>query len=263
MRRTAIFTVLLCALGGGVTVAGAAGLFGAVELQRRVVLWGLPLAAAALAAWCGRGGAAGRAPSLRLAGLAAALLAFAADQSFLAVTYATRSATFTYGAQELAGGGLARAALWALPACLVLGVAGWERALRGCVYAGWSRRLSAPAAAALSALAGTALALPAILPEGQVRDPAFVAASLAATVCRELTLVLLFARGGGLVVAGLYRGLLVFTEAFVINDWYSLYFPAANYVADGPSFYVARAATAALALGLVAALLGRRRQVAA
>lgn len=151
-----MLTVLLCAVGGGVTVAGAAGLFGAVELQRRVVLWGLPLVAAALAAWCGGGGEAGRAPARLSTGLAAALLAFA-----------------------------------------------------------------------------------------------------------ELTLVLLFVRGGGLVVAGLYRGLLVFTEAFVINDWYSLFFPAANYVADGPWFYVARAATAALAFGLVAALLGRRREVAA
>ncbi|HEX5760881.1 MAG TPA: hypothetical protein VF121_16960, partial [Thermoanaerobaculia bacterium] len=177
MRRTAILTVLLCALGGGVTAAGARGLLGSAELQRRIVLWGIPAAALVLAAACGREGRDRTRPARRAAGLAAVALAFAADQSFLAATYATGSVTFTQGAQELAGGRLAAAALWALPACVLLGVVGWERALRGGVYAGWRRRLPAPAAAALSALAGTALALPAVLPEGQVRDPGFVAAA--------------------------------------------------------------------------------------
>jgi hypothetical protein len=129
--------------------------------------------------------------------------------------------------------------------------------LRGAVYTGWRRLLPRSAAAAavvVSALAGLVLALAPILPGGEVRDAAFVGASLFAVLCREVSLTLLFSRGGGLLVAGLYRGALVFVEAFVVHDWYSLYFPAYNYVTSGVPFYAARAASALLGLIVVAAL---------
>ncbi len=161
-----------------------------------------------------------------------------------------------------AGRQLAATALWALPLCLVLGIWGWERALRGAVYTGWRRRLAAPAALSLSVLTGLVLALPPVLPVGEIRDLPFVAAALAAVLCREISFALLFSRGGGLLVAGLYRGFLWFVEAFVITDWYSLYFPAYNYVAGGPLFYAARVASALLGLGIILAVARPGRETA-
>jgi len=107
-------------------------------------------------------------------------------------------------------------------------------------------------------LAGLALALPPILPVGEIRDLPFVAAALTAVLCREVSFALVFSRGGGLLVAGLYRGALWFVEAFVINDWYSLYFPSANYVAGDPLFYAARAVAALLGLAVVVAAVRPR-----
>ncbi|HYG65207.1 MAG TPA: hypothetical protein VEL74_21685, partial [Thermoanaerobaculia bacterium] len=117
-----------------------------------------------------------------------------------------------------------------------------------------------PAALGVSVALGAALSLPSLLPGGEVRDPAFVAASLVAVLCREASFGLLFTRGGGLLVAGLYRGALYFAETFVINDWYSVYFPAFNYVAGGSALYVARAVAAVLALGVIAAVTGLLRR---
>jgi hypothetical protein len=223
------------------------------EMQRRLVLWGLPLAVLLLSfllfprllrpaeVAAGRSGR-------RLLLLAACLAALVIDQSFLAVGYFTHWATFTFAA---GGRPLAVTALWALPACLFLGIWGWERALRGSLYTGWRRRLPAPAALVLSILAGAVLALPAVLPRGEVPDKAFVAAALAAVLCRELCFSLLFRHGGGLLVAGLYRGALLFIEAFVVTDWYGLFAPPFNYVAGGPLFYVVRTACALLAASVI------------
>lgn len=263
MVRAVVLTLLLIALGAGLALPQAAALLGDVDAYRRAVLWGIPLAAMVLSLVLH--------PRLtkpandlpgpfarRFALLTVALLAFAADQSFLGVSYWTGWASFTFSARENGGGALALTALWALPACLILGIWGWERALRGSVYTGWRRLLARPGAIAVSALAGLALSLPPVLPGGEVRDPAFVGASLVAALCREVSCALLFSRGGGLLVAGLYRGALYFVEAFVVHDWSSLFFPAYNYVTGDPAFYAARAASALLSLGVVA-LLTRRR----
>lgn len=247
MTRTILLTLLLLALGLALASPVAADLARNAEVFRQVVLWGLP-GAALLLAFLFQPSIA-RTASPRPILLAGCAIAFLIDQSFLGVGYVTKWATFSFGAQELAGGRLALHALWALPACLVLGIWGWERALRGAVYAGWRSRMHWAGAASLSILAGVALGLPAILPGGEVRDAAFVAASLVAFLAREISLVRLFARGG-LLAAGLYRALFSFTEAFVINDWYSVYFPSYDYVAGAPAFYVARAATATLAAGV-------------
>lgn len=263
MIRAAVLTILLIAVGVAFALPQTAAALGDVESYRSVVLWGVPVAALLLALVLQprlvvnpedpRPGPLPR----RLVLIAVAALAFAADQSFLGVSYWTGWATFTFGAQDLGAGELAMTALWALPACLILGIWGWERALRGAVYNGWRRSLPWTGAVALSVLAGLALSLAPILPGGEVRDPAFVAASLLTAVCREISLVLLFTRGGGLLVAGLYRGTLYFVEAFVVHDWTSLFFPAYNYVTSGSSFYAARAASAVLALGVVAVLTRR------
>lgn len=257
--RTALLTISLIALGVGLALPQTAARLGDVETYRRAVLWGIPAAALLLSLLLH--------PRLtkpandlpgplarRFALLAVAVLAFGADQSFLGISEWTGWATFTFGAQ----GRPMLTALWALPLCLVLGIWGWERALRGSVYTGWRRRLERPAAIAVSAAAGLALALPPILPGGEVRDPAFVAASLITALCREISFALLFSRGGGLLVAGLYRGALGFVEAFVVHDWNSLCFPAYNYVTSGAAFYAVRAASALLALGVVAVMTKRR-----
>ncbi|HEX3555067.1 MAG TPA: hypothetical protein VIA62_17730, partial [Thermoanaerobaculia bacterium] len=94
--------------------------------------------------------------------------------------------------------------------------------------------------------------LPLILPRGEVPDAAFVAGTLIAVLCREVSFALLFRGGGGLLVAGLYRGVLWFLEAFVVTDWFGLFSPPFNYVTSGPLFYGVRAACALLAAGVIA-----------
>jgi hypothetical protein len=253
MLRAALLTVLLLALGVVSVLPVTWALIAEPETQRRLVLWGLPLAAMLLSFLLfprllrPAEVAAGR-PGRRLLLLSACLVALLIDQSFLVVGYFTRWATFTF---PQSGNDLAVTALWALPACLFLGIWGWERALRGSVYTGWRRRLPAPAALAISLCTGAVLALPVVLPRGEVPDKAFVASALAAVLCRELCFSLLFRNGGGLLVAGLYRGALLFVEAFVVTDWYGLFSPSFNYVTGGPLFYVVRTACALLAAGVI------------
>ncbi len=259
MIRTVLLTIFLIALGVGLTLPQTAARLGDVDIYRHAVLWGIPAAALVLSLVLhprltkpanDLPGPVAR----RFALLAVAVLAFGADQSFLGISYWTGWATFTSGAQ----GKPMITALWALPLCLILGIWGWERALRGSVYTGWRRRLERPGAIAASAAVGLALSLPSILPGGEVRDPAFVGASVVAALCREVCFALLFSRGGGLLVAGLYRGALYFAEAFVVHDWNSLFFPSFNYVTSGVAFYAVRAASALLALGVVAVMTRRR-----
>jgi hypothetical protein len=248
----------LGAVGVGLALPRTAALVGDADTYRHVVLWGVPAAALVLSIllrprlFRPEGDGPGPLPR-RLVLLAVAVLAFAADQSFLGVSSWTGWATFTFSDREMGQGHLALTAAWALPLCLILGIWGWERALRGAVYTGWRPVLPRATAIAVSALAGLALALPQILP-GEVRDPAFVGASVVTVLCREVSLALLFTRGGGLLVAGLYRGLLTFLEAFVVHDWNSLYFPAYSYVTSGVPFYAVRAASAVLGLIVVAVL---------
>ena len=268
MIRAAVLTLLLIASGLALILPATAGGF-EIESYRKVVLWGIPVLALVLSLVFfprlrSPGGESPGGPARRrLLLLAGCVLAFLADQSFLGFGYLTNQATFTFGSQDPAGRQLIVTALWALPLCLALGIWGWERALRGAVYTGWLRGLPASAALSISVLTGLALALPPILPAGEIRDLPFVAAALTAALCREISFALVFARGGGLLVAGLYRGLLWFVEAFVVNDWYSLYVPSYNYVTGDPLFYAARAASALLGLVVIAAVARSPRRKAA
>lgn len=262
MLRAAGLTFLLAAIGVLLTLPAASGLLSDPDAYRQAVLWGVPVAALLLSLVFfprlarPHGETPVGPPRRRLLLLGGCVAALLADQSFLGLGYLTDWATFTLNTQELPGSPLPWTALWALPACLVLGIWGWERALRGAVYTGWRRRLPTPAALALSVLTGLCLSLPAVLPGGEVRDIPFVAAAVLAVLCHELSFALVFLRGGGLLVAGLYRGLLWFLESFVVNDWYSLWFPAWNYVAGDPLFYAVRAAAALLGLAVVVGVAG-------
>jgi hypothetical protein len=251
MSRAALLTVLLLVLGVAAALPVTRSLFADPEVQRQAVLWGLPVAAMVLSlALFPRllrpAEVAAARPGRRVLLLSACAVALLLDQSFLVVGYFTHWTTFTQGA-----GGLALTALWALPACLVLSIWGWERALRGAVYTGWRQGLPAPAALAISIVTGAVLALPILLPRGELPDAAFVAGTLAAVLCRELSFALLFRNGGGLLVAGLYRGALTFVEAFVVADWYSLFSPAFNYVTGSALIYIVRTAGALLAAGVI------------
>jgi hypothetical protein len=224
-----------------------------------VVLWGLP-ALAALLAFAG--------PSLpardarRVASAAAPFFspalrilpwmagAFVLDQSFLGIAHLLGWVTFTYGDQNLAAHPL-KTVLIGLPACLLLGTLGTERALRSGILDGAAKTWGTPAGVALSMAAGLLLAVPALVAAGEFGDPGFVAAGLAVTLVRESGLVLIYLRGGGLPLAGLGRGLLMFFEGRIITDVESLFLPLAQYTTSEPRFYLLRVATAVVAVSLV------------
>ncbi len=254
-RRAFLLAGLLIALGL-VFVGPVSSWAGDQDSYRRLALWGVPLGVLALSilfvrrsdpAGSLRGAAFGRTALAIAVGFVALLL----DQLYLGYAQGAQAATFTFGAQSLAGGRLIWVLIWALPTWVMLGVFGWERALRAGVYSGLRQRLGPLGAGAVAALAGTALALPSILPGGEVREVGFVAAGLAAILAREGICTLLYVRGG-LLAAGLFRGLSMFLEAFVLADWYSLYFPAFQVVSETPAFYAVRGLSALLALGAAA-----------
>ncbi|HYV19919.1 MAG TPA: hypothetical protein VFC25_12915 [Verrucomicrobiae bacterium] len=233
-----------------------------------VVLWGLPALALLLAFFgpslpprdarrVASAAAPFFSPALRLVPWMAG--AFVLDQSFIGIAHVLGWVSFTYGDQNLAAHPL-KTVLLGVPACLLLGSLGTERALRSGVLDGAARRWGLRAGVTLSVAAGLALAVPALVGAGEFGDPAFVTASLAVALVREIGLVLIYLRGGGLPLAGLGRGLLMFFEGRIITDVESLFLPLAQYTTSEPRFYLLRAATAAAALLLV--VWGCRRGVA-
>ena len=256
-RSTSLLAALLTALGLAF-VGPVAGWAGDPDTYRRLVLWCVPVGVLILSiVLVPRGG---KATSLlggrNAAAIGAGCLAILVDQLYLGYAQMSHAATFTFGAQSLAGGRLAWVLIWSLPLWIVFGVFAFERALRAGVFSGLRDRLGPFGAGAVAALAGTALSLPSILPGGEVRDLGFVAAGLVAILAREAICTILFVRSG-LLAAGIFRGVAMFLETFVLADWYALSFPAFQVVSDTPSFYVARGISALIALG-VAVLLTRR-----
>lgn len=260
-RRSLLIALPLMA--GALVLAFAPGIArGAVGrgLFPALVLWGLPVFAALLAflgprlpARDARLSASAAhpflSPALRLLPWMAG--AFVLDQSFLGIGHLLGWVTFTYGDQNLAAHAL-RTVLVGTPVCLLLGSLGTERALRSGILDGAAKAWGMPAGAVLSAAAGLTLALPALVAGGGSGDPGFVAAGLLVALVRETGFILIYLRGGGLPLAGLGRGLLMFFEGRIITDVESLFLPLAQYTTSEPRFYILRAATAALALLLVA-----------
>jgi hypothetical protein len=235
-----------------------------------VVFWGLPLLAGLIAAalfrrrpsrgdgrvvpvlWPERGDLA------RLLPFCAA--AFALDQGFLGLGHLLGWLTFTYGEQRLVSHPLLAAA-WGLPLCLVLGVTCYERALRGGILALASGRLGVFGASVLSVATGVTIALPGTLLGTSFPDPPYVAAALIVAACREAASCAIVLSGGGILLAGLYRGWLFYFEGFLLNDLNALVFPMANYTSSEPRLYVLRAGMAvasAVALALGGAWARRR-----
>ncbi len=171
----------------------------------------------------------------------------------------------TYGDQGFSGHP-ALTALWALPLSVVLAIFGWEWALRRTLFISWAAHLPVPAALFISCAVGVALAAPAIAPGLAAPDRSYAAAAFFVAACREVSFALIFASGAGLPAAGIYRGLLAYLDAFVINDWYSVHFPAANYTTSEPWFYLLRGAAALVSAGVVGAgvlrVTGRERAAA-
>ncbi len=223
---------------------------------RLLAIWGLPAAGGLLASvfiprFPRPERLAFSAPrALRLAPWCA--LAFVADYSFLALGKSAGWLTLTYGDQHLYGSpGIT--SLWALPLSMVLGILGWERTLRRALLCAWSARVRVSVAVVLSCAVGVLFAVPSTLTGLATNDLPYTLAALMAVVSRELSCSLIFMSGGGILLAGLYRGWLAYLEGFVINDWSSLSFPAANYASSDPLFYLVRALSAILGAGVVAA----------
>ena len=230
-----------------------------------VVFWGLPLLAF-VAAWLApklnvaRGRLTASAthpffsPALRLLPWMAA--AFVVDQSFLGIGHLSGWLTFTYGDQGLQGHPL-RTVLLGLPACVLLGTLGVERALRVGILDGAATRWGWRGGALLSILAGTLLALPALLP-GWFVETRLLVAGLFVALAREIGLILIYLRGGGLPLAGLARGVLLFFEGRILADSDTLLLPLAQYTTSEPRFYLLRAGTALAALAIVVLACRRR-----
>ena len=254
MKKPLALTILLAGLPVPLLIPGIVRFVGGVGIYRHLAWWGLPaaaaLAAAVLASRSRRGLLfAGSSPMLlRLAPFCAAALFV--DGSFLGIGHLLGWITFTYGDQGLSGHPL-RAMVWGLPLCLVLGTFGWEWTLRRTLYVSWTRHVSRTAALLISCALGVLLAAPSIIPGLEIPDPSYVAAAFAVAACREISCGLIFASGAGLPAAGLYRGLLIYVDTFLIADWYSVWFPMANFTTSEPAFYLVRAATAALAAGVL------------
>jgi len=269
MKRPLPLTLLLASLPIPLLIPGAVHLLGGSGVYRSILLWGLPLAAALVAAaltygWL-RGFLFGGPPATLLRLAPWCFAALVVDYSFLGIGHLLGLITFTYGDQGLSGHPF-RAMTWGLPLCLALGVFGWEWTLRRTLYVSWARHVSRSAALFISCAIGVALAAPSIVPGLQVPDAWYVAAAFLVTACREISFALIFTSGAGLPAAGLYRGLLIYVEAFLIADWYGAWFPMANFTTSEPAFYLVRGATAVLATGVVVAGLrwtARRQATAA
>jgi hypothetical protein len=251
--RRLLLTILLTGVALLLLGAGPEHL-GRLTGYRLLVTWAIPVATGMMAALFfvrPPSLARSRAPNRGVIRLVPwCLAACVADYSFLAIGHAAGWATFTFGDQGLSGHPL-RAALWGLPLCLVLGVAGWERGLRRILLVAWMQDVPRGVAVLIACASGTILAAPVILPGIRLPDTGYALAAFLSAFCREMSFSLIFLWGGGLLLAGLYRGFLFYLDAFVIQDWYGVYFPAANYVSSEPVFYLARGASALLAAGII------------
>lgn len=185
-------------------------------------------------------------------------VAIALDLGAIGAGYALGFVTLTYGDQALQAHKLLAVPL-ALPFTLAASTLGTEWALRARLFDAPRLAGQPGEGALLSIAAGAALALPALAPGFEISDGAFFACGVAVALLREATALALY-RGGGLFVAGAWRGTLVAVEAFGLGDWNAFYFPLANYVTSDPRFYWIRAAGPLVAFAFVLVFARRRAQ---
>lgn len=262
MRRVRLLALAIVALALAATAAAGATPPAARWAMRLALVVALPLAAGALAGlWLPRSSRR-MGTSAKVRGTAryhaVLVLALLADLAPIGIGYLLGWTTFTYGDQALEARKLVVLPL-ALPFAIAAATLGSEWALRARLWEVGSRAGRPREAAYLSMLGGVALALPAVVPGFVVADRRFVVSALAVALAREAASLALF-RSGGLLVAGAYRGTLAALEGFALADWYSYYFPMANYVSSVPAFYALRLAGPVAAVALILALAGRRRE---
>jgi hypothetical protein len=220
------------------------------------LVWALPCAVFL----CGRTifGRSAAPPSLRRALPALPWIgaALALDLAPIGISYLADRITLTYGDQTLAAT-RATTALWALPLLLIVSIRFVERTLRGALYESARAAFGGAAAAALSVGCGLALALPALAPGFRPLETPFFAAGLVTALAREVSCLVLF-RSAGLVAAGVYRGLFVYVDGYLIHDWLSPIFPSANYVTSTDAFYAVRLLGPLAAAALLFVVFRRR-----
>ena len=253
MNRVRGLTVALAALALAATALAGWVAPAARWPARLGLLFLLPMAAGAIASIllprsAKRLGSSARVlGTSRYPGLLAIAIAF--DLGAIGAGYALGWTTFTYGEQTLEAWKLFAVPL-ALPFTIAVATLGAEWALHARLWEVAKRASSTEAASLVAVGTGALLALPAIAPGFAIVDRHYVASALAIAILREVIALRLF-RTGGLFVAGAYRGVLIAFEGFGIADWYSFYFPMANYVSSAPAFYALRALGPAAALALV------------
>lgn len=256
--RLSLLAVVVAGLALGATYI-AGGLDGKPEELRLLLLWALPAAV-----YLGARFTVGRRPvKLALASVAGVLpwiaAALALDFAPLGVGHLAGWLTFTYGDQALAASRVTTA-LWALPLLVLVSIRFTEGALRGALFAGLEQGVGARAAWIVSAACGALLALPVLAPGFVPIDSPYLAAGAVVAVARELVAIALF-RKAGLVVAGIYRGVLAYVEGYAAGDWLSPLLPSATYVSSNDAFHALRAAGPLAAAALVVFLARRRAYV--
>jgi hypothetical protein len=260
MVRARALALVLVALAAATTwVCGQAG--PALGWTARLaLLFALPFAASVAASLILPREPVRQGASVKVLGTARFLpvvaLALLCDLGAVGAGYALGLVTFTYGDQALEAHKLLAVPL-ALPFTIAASTLGTEWALRARLFEAPRLAGQGGEGALLSIAAGTALALPALAPGFEIADLAFFTAGVAIAALREATALALF-RGGGLFVAGAWRGALVAIESFGLGDWNAFWFPMANYVTSDPRFYWLRVAGPLAAFALVATFAHRR-----
>lgn len=236
-RRGTCYCVLLCVLACAAIAASAC-----VPVQdsayRWVFMFSIPLVMSVMS-FAFRGLAGKVVPRsdrkswrVRLAWVLLVVVLWFSGLSGVLAGYGLDMISFTYGDQYMVES-LPRIVAWALPVLLVLATLGWELALRKRMPEALGR-FGFTSAAGI----GVLLSVPWIVAGFEVRSVPFLVTSLVGLLSMECTCTILFCRGGGLILAGIVRGVVMLTIGFVLSDWHGVFFTAFTYVTTGTADYV-------------------------
>jgi hypothetical protein len=259
MPRTRPLALTLAALALAATFAAGSIPPGLRWPMRLTLIFALPALSGVLASLLMPRSAKRLGSSARVLGTARFHAVVAAvvviDLAAIGIGYALGWTTFTFGEQTLEAWKRLAVPL-ALPFTIATATLGTEWALHSRLWEVLSRRTTPGYASFFVVGLGALLTLPVIAPGFEVVDRPYFASALVIVLAREAIALALF-RSGGLFVAGAYRGTLVAIEGFGLADWYSYYFPMANFVSSVPLFYLLRATGPLLAMALVLYLARR------